>query len=309
MKHVFAVIGGICLVVTLVAIGFAACTLPITTRTLSSHVSLFSSSPYLADELVELACATRDFTVDDHTALRQAGGPDAAANVLAARILDAARASSAQGSEKHAKWEAVLANDSARRALGSSVVAQYSGQAGSKVTGTQAEAQEESYPSTDALAGMYALAAVSDEYALDAAAISHLDDCNRLIRFAIPVLIACAVVCAACALGLGATRNKKVLGRMLAIPSLALLAAFVALGVWAYLDFYGFFAAFHGVFFPQGNWTFSAYSLLISMYPQDFWMAMGILWLALTALAAIMCSVVGSVLMRASGPGKHAKRS
>ncbi len=52
------------LAVSLLAAGFAACCMPQTTRVFSEATSNFESSPYAHDQLVELAVATRDYTVD-----------------------------------------------------------------------------------------------------------------------------------------------------------------------------------------------------------------------------------------------------
>ena len=67
---------------------------------------------------------------------------------------------------------------------------------------------------------------------------------------------------------------------------------------WAALDFNGLFAAFHAVLFPQGNWMFSYDSLLIGMYPLDFWMGMAGIWFATTLVLSILAIVVGATLRR-----------
>ena len=59
------------------------------------------------------------------------------------------------------------------------------------------------------------------------------------------------------------------------------------------VDFNGFFAAFHSLFFANGTWTFSADSLLICMYPPDFWIGMGAVWLAATLVASAVAIAVG----------------
>jgi uncharacterized membrane protein len=67
----------------------------------------------------------------------------------------------------------------------------------------------------------------------------------------------------------------------------AVCAGVVALGVIAAVtDFESFFAAFHGVFFASGTWTFPYDSLLIRLFPEPFWIASGAAWAALLALGA-----------------------
>ena len=142
-NSILAGIGATVLAVTLLVCGFAVCCLPGVTTSLAGTVSTGETSPYTHDQLVELAGVTRAFTVDPH---RDA---EAAAEDVAAAVVDAARAASAEGAPKAGEW-----TDAARRAL--------------DVSGTSLDA-------------MNALAKVSDRYALDGAAVSHLEDCNRLI--------------------------------------------------------------------------------------------------------------------------------
>ena len=79
---------------------------------------------------------------------------------------------------------------------------------------------------------------------------------------------------------------------------LAVLGAFALIGLWGALDFNGLFAAFHGALFPQGNWTFPSDTLLITMYPLDFWVGMAALWLGTTAMMAILSLAAGIGLLR-----------
>lgn len=142
-----------------------------------------------------------------------------------------------------------------------------------------------------------------ERYALDDDAFSHLEDCNRLIAAAVPVLAGLAAACAAAFGALAACARRDAHARRLAANALlagpaALLAALAGAGAWAAVDFDAFFAAFHGAFFPQGNWTFPADSLLICMYPLDFWVGMAIVWASAAATAAIICLIVGTALRR-----------
>ncbi len=76
------------------------------------------------------------------------------------------------------------------------------------------------------------------------------------------------------------------------------IALFAVLLVWTMLDFDGFFAAIHSLFFAAGTWTFPYDSLLICMYPQAFWMGMGAVWLATTAALSILSVVFGIAVTR-----------
>ncbi|MBI4451352.1 DUF1461 domain-containing protein [Candidatus Woesearchaeota archaeon] len=49
-----------------------------------------------------------------------------------------------------------------------------------------------------------------------------------------------------------------------------------------------FFTAFHKLFFPQGNWQFPLDSMLIQLYPEQFWMYAGLNVGLLVAVFAIL---------------------
>ncbi len=266
VDRIVAVIGGILLAVALFATGLAACCLPATTQLLSEAASAFDTSPYTAEDLTDLAVATRDFTVDNHGTDDAGEGLEDARNALSQKIVDAAR-NSADDSEKSKRWRTVdktmLNSDTADP---SSVVDYLSGK--------------------------------SDEYALDDAAISHLEDCNSLINTAVVWLWVGVAGCIGCFAALLIRKQRRLLSKQLIWAPIALGAVLLAMGFWAISDFNGFFSAFHGIFFPQGNWTFSAGSLLICMYPIAFWMGMGCLWLCTTALACIISIVVGRHMRR-----------
>lgn len=75
--------------------------------------------------------------------------------------------------------------------------------------------------------------------------------------------------------GYGVSRRKAPARRVLAGAGVSVLAVFALLAAWVAIDFDGFFAQFHSLFFAAGTWTFSWDSLLICMYPPEFWVGMG----------------------------------
>ena len=264
-RHIFAILLSLSLAFVLFAVGFFACAAPITTRILTGMTGQFDTTPYLPEKLVDLAVATRDFTVDAHME-----GDAAATSVLATKVMDAAMESANPVSAKSDWWTYVMDWRSMRDARESGQV--------------------------DDVQAMFELAAQSTRFALDADSISHLVDCNRLIRSAQPIIVACAIIALVCIVVLW--RSRLLLGRALVAAPLLLLALMLGLGAWAALDFNGFFGAFHALLFPQGNWTFAADSLLICMLPQGFWMGMGVIWLTVTVLACISAVLVGSRMIR-----------
>ncbi|MCI8468758.1 MAG: DUF1461 domain-containing protein [Eggerthellaceae bacterium] len=264
------------LAVALVAAGFAACAAPATTRLVSEATSDFDAACYAPAALTDLACATRAYTVEPHA------DPDAAREALCADILAAAREASAEGSPVAGRW------DAAARGLLAAADAPSAPDDGASGAGALTPTR-----------AVEALGALDDRYALDADALSHLADCNRLIAGALPLagVASAAGVVALAALVIRGRRRAA--GAALVAAPVLVLAALAALGAWGALDFDELFAAFHAVLFPQGNWTFSWDSLLICMYPIAFWMGMAGTWLIATAVLSILCLIAGVRLRRA----------
>ena len=273
---ILAGIGATVLAVTLLVCGFAACCLPVTTASLAGAVSTGADSPYTHEQLVELAQETRAFTVDAHSSMEEAR------ESLAADVVAAAREASAEGAPKYSQW-----TQQARQVLGdgggeSSAAAADAGEAGAAAAADGT-----------ALETMDALAKVSDRYALDADAGSHLEDCNGLITGLSSYLGMIGVAALIIALVLGFRKQFAALAFMLRMGPALLLAVLVVLGLWGLVDFNGLFAAFHSLFFVEGTWTFNYDSLLISMYPIDFWMGMGAVWVGSAIGVGLLCFAAG----------------
>ncbi|OUO90810.1 hypothetical protein B5F40_04920 [Gordonibacter sp. An230] len=142
------------------------------------------------------------------------------------------------------------------------------------------------------------LAAAPEEYTLTSDALSHLDDVYRVVAGARIVLAAIAILAVAACAHVAIRVGRRALGGVLLAAGIAVVAVFALLAAWVVVDFNGFFAAFHSLFFANGTWTFSYDSLLITMYPPAFWMGMGAVWLAATGLLSIATVVVGMFLRR-----------
>ncbi|WP_139653329.1 lipoprotein intramolecular transacylase Lit [Raoultibacter phocaeensis] len=233
LASVLTAIAAVTLAVTLVAAGLAACCARPATAMLSQATSAADLSPYSRGTLIDLAVATRDYTVD--------------------------------GIPREDVLEAIAA-------------------------AARAEAPEVLADSDDPA---IALADAPERYTLTEDALSHLDDVYAVISTAVPVLIGCAIVALASLIALGFLAGRRRVGNTLIAAPIIVIAAFAALAAWVIVDFNGFFAAFHSLFFANGTWTFSADSLLICMYPPDFWIGMGAIWLATTLAASIVAILVG----------------
>ena len=109
-------------------------------------------------------------------------------------------------------------------------------------------------------------------------------------------MVAACVGCTATAFRGG----KRLLGRVLTGAGVSVLAVFALLAAWVAIDFDGFFAQFHSLFFAAGTWTFSWDSLLICMYPPEFWVGMGTIWLVVTVACCVVCITIGRLLRKGS---------
>ena len=142
------------------------------------------------------------------------------------------------------------------------------------------------------------LAAAPEEYTLPADALSHLDDVYHVVAGARIGLIVVALVAVAACAHMAIRVGRRALGGVLMAAGIAVIAVFALLAAWVIADFNSFFAAFHSLFFANGTWTFSCDSLLITMYPPEFWIGMGAVWLAATGLLSAASVVVGALLRR-----------
>lgn len=138
----------------------------------------------------------------------------------------------------------------------------------------------------------------SELYCYSENTVSHLDDCYALVAKAFPLLIIALAVAIVGLVFTGVTGRKRAVGSVMLAAGVMVNVAFVTLGVWAAVDFDGFFRAFHQLFFSQGNWEFPYDSLLICALPTEFWMGMGAVWLAVSFAVSVLAIVFGRKLKR-----------
>lgn len=134
----------------------------------------------------------------------------------------------------------------------------------------------------------------SELYCFSPETVSHLDDCYALFSVAWPLLVVALAVAFVGLVFLGVTCRKRRVAGVLMAAGILVLVAFAALAAFAIVDFDGFFAAFHQLFFSQGNWTFPYDSLLICALPTPFWMGMGVVWLAVALVVSVLSIVIGN---------------
>lgn len=137
---------------------------------------------------------------------------------------------------------------------------------------------------------------LSDRYTLPQNALSHLKDCTPIFttgRVSVGVVGGFALVGL---IALGILAGRKSVGRALKLGAGLVAAALLALAIWAATDFNGLFTWMHQILFAQGNWTFSASSLLIQLFPEAFWAAMAGLWVVCSLLCAALAGLIGKLI-------------
>ena len=258
IRVIINVVTAIMLAFALIGGGFAVCVASPVTHGLSWVFSDDATSPFDRNQLARVADATRDYAFGDHNLL-----------ALYQVIYD--------------------------------VDVEYQKSVGySAASTTSADfpkvAQVTDRTSVTQLQNAFSGASVM--YCYSQAELSHLDDCYVIARLAYPLIIAAAILALAGLIFTGITGRKRRLGAVFLAAGLLVVVVFVALGVWAALDFQGFFAAFHSLFFKQGNWTFPYDSLLICALPTAFWVGMGAMWLVIDILLSIALILIGRRLLR-----------
>ena len=258
IRVIVALVTTIMLSFAIIGAGFCVCATSPVTHGLSWVFSDDGASPFDRNQLAKVADATRDYSFGKHD------------------LLSLYQAIYEVDMEYH---DSVGYSASATTSTGFPKVTQVT----DKTSLTQLR---------DAFDG------ASEIYCYSQDAISHLDDCYAIARFAYPMIIAAAIIALAGLFFTGITGKRRRLGGVFLAAGILVIALFIALAVWAIMDFQGFFTAFHSVFFAKGNWTFPSNSLLICALPAAFWAGMGAVWLLVSFLLSIIFLLVGVKLVR-----------
>lgn len=136
-------------------------------------------------------------------------------------------------------------------------------------------------------------ATVDGRPGFDAASISHLRDVRAVIDRA---RVFTGVLAALVAVWLGVQISRRRFERISAalLWGAGLCIGIVLAGMLAGLvDFGSLFTWFHGLFFSAGTWSFSADSLIIEVFPGEFWIAAGVSWGLLVGIGGALLGVAG----------------
>lgn len=75
--------------------------------------------------------------------------------------------------------------------------------------------------------------------------------------------------------------------------SIAQLAFFALIFFWSVFYFDALFIIFHAILFPQGNWIFDASSLLITLFPQQFFFDITLRIFIYGIMQAVVLFIIG----------------
>ena len=122
--------------------------------------------------------------------------------------------------------------------------------------------------------------------------LSHLRDCTPIFTFITYLFILLAIISLCLFIVTSIISSRRSAALILRHSAIIAIVLFLILIAWIIIDFRGLFILMHKVLFSQGNWTFDASSLLICMYPTKFWIAMGVMWVAVSlVLSAILLAL------------------
>lgn len=140
------------------------------------------------------------------------------------------------------------------------------------------------------------VAKLDERFKLTEDAVGHLDDVHTVLVQAGIVIGCIAIVALLLSVLCGLWKGMMLVGDMLIEAGIIAIVLMVSCIIFASVNFNALFELMHSLFFKEGTWTFSADSLLITMYPQGFWMVMGGIWAAITGVLSVIAIVLGVIL-------------
>ncbi len=128
--------------------------------------------------------------------------------------------------------------------------------------------------------------------------VDHMHDVKvrtNLIRVAIGVL---GVIVVGGLWMIGRGQGGAAVWRTIQQGGVATGVILVVFGAMIGLAWQWFFTTFHEVLFPAGNWSFPYSSSLIRLFPNKFWLDVGIVIVASTLLLGLLLAVIGWLMRR-----------
>ena len=143
-----------------------------------------------------------------------------------------------------------------------------------------------------------AVEAADDAYVIPPSAIDHLDDVSLVVKIVFGVGFAMLWIAGTLILTAYYTHSRSGLPRILVGGGICALAIMALCLAWGIIGFDSLFNTLHALLFADGTWTFPADSLLICLFPMEFWRGMGILWVSCTCIFSVVSIIIGKLLAR-----------
>lgn len=135
-------------------------------------------------------------------------------------------------------------------------------------------------------------------YTLPESALDHLQDCIPVFTTSRITIVLSLVFALVGIILLIIRRRRRLAGWIMFATPLAVIGIISILGIWAFVDFDSLFTQLHALFFAGGTWLFPADSLLITLFPEAFWMGMGIAWVLISVVACLIVCLIGRFVKR-----------
>ncbi|MBR5259474.1 MAG: DUF1461 domain-containing protein [Eggerthellaceae bacterium] len=138
--------------------------------------------------------------------------------------------------------------------------------------------------------------AADEAYVLHTDMIDHLDDVSHVVFIMLCVAAAFLVLASIELMNAYFRGHRADMCTMLVGGGVVALVV-IALGlVGGFVAFDSLFTLMHQLLFEDGTWTFSPNSALICTLPTDFWVAMGALLLAVSAIVSVIFIAIGKLM-------------
>jgi len=136
--------------------------------------------------------------------------------------------------------------------------------------------------------------------------ISHLIDVKKLMQnsmFILNILILIAAISSGILFYINKELFLKNIGISAIIGGVLTIFALILL-YFSLSNFSSVFTGFHTLFFEQGTWTFPASSLLVTLFPEQFWIDAASRILFISFISANILILVGILILIIKNRGK-----
>lgn len=121
---------------------------------------------------------------------------------------------------------------------------------------------------------------------------NHLTDVKHLLNTATIIFGICLLIIIS-AIIFNKEKSKNIFKKAFLYSGISALVFNAIIIIFTLFSFDSLFISFHELLFPQGNWTFPASSLLIQLYPEEFFTEIGTIIFVTSIVLAIIFIIIG----------------